>query len=88
MMLVRPCHPVKTYGEKCFQFAGPKEWKQLPLLIRESPSIYIFKSRLKTYLFNCAFNYNNCYRPFFMKPLVIIICKCNVISNCIISKLL
>ena len=59
MMLVRPCHPVprlKTYGEKCFQFAGPKEWNNLPLLIRESPSIYIFKSRLKTYLFNCAFN--------------------------------
>ena len=59
MMLVRPCHPgprLKTYGEKCFQFAGPKEWNNLPLLIRESPSIYIFKSRLKTYLFNCAFN--------------------------------
>ena len=47
---------LKTYGEKCFQFAGPKEWNSLPLLIRESPSIYIFKSRLKTYLFNCAFN--------------------------------
>ena len=59
MMLVRPCHPgprLKTYGEKCFQFAGPKEWNNLPLPIRESPSIYIFKSRLKTYLFNCAFN--------------------------------
>ena len=59
MMLVRPCHPgprLKTYGEKCFQFAGPKEWNNLPLLIRESPSIYIFKFRLKTYLFNCAFN--------------------------------
>ena len=40
----------------CFQFAGPKEWNNLPLLIRESPSIYIFKSRLKAYLFNCAFN--------------------------------
>ena len=59
MMLVRPCHPVprlKTYGEKSFQFAGPKEWNNLPLLIHESSSIYIFKSRLKTYLFNCAFN--------------------------------
>ena len=25
-MLIRPCHPLprlKTYGEKCFQFAGP-----------------------------------------------------------------
>ena len=47
MMLVRPCHPgprLKTYGEKCFQFAGPKEWNNLLLLIRESPTIYIFKS--------------------------------------------
>ena len=28
MMLVRPCHlgpKLKTFGEKCFQFAGPKE---------------------------------------------------------------
>ena len=58
-MLVRPCHPgprLKTYGKRCFQFARPKEWNNLPLLIRESLSIYIFKSRLKTYLFNCAFN--------------------------------
>ena len=58
-MLVRPCHPgprLKIYEEKCFQFAGPKEWNNLPFLIRESLSIYIFKSRLKTYLFNCAFN--------------------------------
>ena len=42
MVLVQPCHPVprlKTYGEKCFQFAVPKEWNKLPLLIRESPSI-------------------------------------------------
>ena len=57
MMLVRPCHPgprLKTYGEKCFQFAGPKEWNNLSLLIRLT--IYIFKSRLKNYLFNCAFN--------------------------------
>ena len=48
MMLARPCHPVprlKTYGEECFQLAGPKEWNDLPLL-----------TRLKTYLLNCAFN--------------------------------
>ena len=59
IMLVRPCHPgqrLKTYGENCFQFAVPKEWNNLPLLICESPYIYISKSRLKTYLFNCAFS--------------------------------
>ena len=90
MMLVRPCHPgprLKTYGEKCFQFAAPKEWNTLPLLIRESPSIYILKSRLKTYLFNCAFNEKRLLLPFYMKPLVIIISKCILISNCMISEL-
>ena len=46
-MLVMPCDTrpkLKTYGEKYFQFAGPKDLSNLPLLIRESPSIYIFKS--------------------------------------------
>ena len=64
MMLVRLCHPgprLKTYEEKCFQFAGPKEWNNLPLLIRESPSIF-FYNRLKTYFFN-----NGCYRPFYIE---------------------
>ena len=50
MIQVRSCHPgprLKTYGEKCFQLAGPKEWNNLPLLIRESPSIYIFNPNLR-----------------------------------------
>ena len=52
-----PCDPrpeLKTYDEKCFQFAGPKEWNNLPLLIQEILSIYIYKSSFKTYLFNCT----------------------------------
>ena len=50
IMPARPCRPgprLKTYREKCFQFAGPKEWNKLPFLIRESPFIYIFKSRFE-----------------------------------------
>ena len=57
-MLVMPSDPrlkLKTYGEKCFQFAEPKEWNNMRLLIRQSLSFYIFKLRLKTYLFNWAF---------------------------------
>ena len=53
-----PCHPrakLKTYGERSFQHAAPKEWNNLPLDIRESPSLAIFKSRLKTFLFKSAF---------------------------------
>ena len=60
-MSVMPCDPrprLKTYGEKCFQFARPKEWNNLPLIICNCLSMYmyIFKSDLKMYLFNCAFN--------------------------------
>ena len=57
MMLVRPCRSgprLKTYGEKCFQFAGPKKWNKLPLLIRESSSIYIFKSHVIVLFYETA----------------------------------
>ena len=57
-LLIAPCHPrakLKTYGERSFQHAAPKEWDNLPLDIRDSPSLAIFKSRLKTFLFKSAF---------------------------------
>ena len=56
-LLIAPCHPrakLKTYGEHSFQHArhaAPKEWNNLPLVIRDSPSLAIFKSRLKTFYF-------------------------------------
>ena len=42
---------LKSYGERSFQHAAPTEWNKLPLLIRESPSLDIFKTQLKTFLF-------------------------------------
>ena len=54
MLLIAPCHPsvkLKSYGERSFQHAAPTEWNKLPLLIRESPSLVIFKTQLKTFLF-------------------------------------
>ena len=54
MSLIAPCHPrakLKSYGERSFQHAAPTEWSKLPLLIRESPSLDIFKTQLKTFLF-------------------------------------
>ena len=57
-LLIAPCDPrakLKTYGERSFQHAAPKEWNNLPLDIRDSPSLAIFKSRLKTFLFKSAF---------------------------------
>ena len=46
-MLITPCHPRAkvTYGERFFQRAAPKEWDNIPVVIRVSPSLAIFKSR-------------------------------------------
>ena len=58
-LLIAPCHPrtkLKTYGERTFRHAAPKEWNNLDLAIRDSPSLDIFKSRLKTFLFKSAFS--------------------------------
>ena len=54
MSLIAPCHPrakLQSYGERSFQHAAPTEWNKLPLLIRESPSLDIFKTQLKQFLF-------------------------------------
>ena len=45
----------KSYGERAFAAAGPHLWNSLPLSISKSNSTAIFKSRLKTYLFKCAY---------------------------------
>ena len=58
-LLIAPCHPrakLKTYGERSFQHTAPKEWNNLPLFIRDSPSLAIFKSRLKTFSFKSTFS--------------------------------
>jgi hypothetical protein len=38
-------------GRRSFSFAAPTVWNSLPLSIRESPSLDLFLSRLKTHLF-------------------------------------
>ena len=38
-------------GERSFSHFGPVTWNQLPLGIRKSPSLNVFKSRLKTFYF-------------------------------------
>ena len=55
MLLDEPRIKGKTYGQRSFSYAAPHEWNQLPLDIKTSSSIDIFKSRLKTYLFGLAF---------------------------------
>ncbi|PFX29714.1 putative RNA-directed DNA polymerase from transposon X-element [Stylophora pistillata] len=46
----------KTFGDRAFARSGPFLWNELPLEIRNSPSVTIFKSKLKTHLFKLAYS--------------------------------
>ncbi len=54
-LLSVPRSRLKTKGDRAFSVNAPRLWNQLPLDCRLAPSITIFKSRLKTYLFSLAF---------------------------------
>ena len=45
-----------NYQDRSFVHVAPKLWNSLPVNIRSSQSLDVFKNRLKTYLFNIAFN--------------------------------
>jgi len=48
---------VKTkFGERAFSFAGPVTWNSLPAELCSISDSSVFKNKLKTYLFNMAFN--------------------------------
>ena len=49
---------LKSYGFRTFTVAAPFLWNSLPLEVKSSPSLNIFKFKLKTHLFKCAFNLN------------------------------
>lgn len=49
----------KIFGDRAFARSGPFYWNKLPLEIRSSPSVAILKSKLKTPLFNLAYNLFN-----------------------------
>ena len=54
--LIKPCkRRLRSYGKRCFKYAGPQEWNKLPIYIRKSLSISNFKTQLKTYLFRLAY---------------------------------
>ena len=47
---------LKSYGNRTFSVAAPKHWNGIPLDIKLSRSVDVFKSRLKTYLLRLTFN--------------------------------
>ena len=57
-LLLIPRTKLKTYADRSFKVATPTVWNELPHQIRCSSSLLSFKSMLKTYLYNMAFNQN------------------------------
>ncbi len=55
-LLVVPRARLKLRGDRAFSVVAPKLWNELPLHIRLSPSLPVFKSRLKTHFYSLAFN--------------------------------
>ena len=54
--LHQPHYRTKSYGGRAFAVAAPKMWNELPLEVRLSDSLDIFKKKLKTYLFCKHYN--------------------------------
>ena len=48
-------HPSLVKSKSMFSFAAPKIWNSLPLPRREISSVSLFKTHLKSYFFNIAF---------------------------------
>jgi len=53
-LLVVPKVNCSTLGDRAFAHAAPVLWNSLPLTIRTSSSLAIFKKQLKTFLFKKA----------------------------------
>ena len=47
---------LRSFGDRSFSMAAPKLWNELPLAMRDIPTLSVFKRNLKTYLFKLAFN--------------------------------
>ena len=54
--LAIPQSRTKTYGDRAFSVAAPKLWNGLPEDLRNINELGYFKRRLKTHLFNSAYN--------------------------------
>uniref|UniRef100_A0A8C6L1N7 Reverse transcriptase domain-containing protein n=1 Tax=Nothobranchius furzeri TaxID=105023 RepID=A0A8C6L1N7_NOTFU len=54
-LLVVPRSKFRSRGSRAFSILAPTLWNELPLSIRQAPSLQVFKSRLKTHFYLIAF---------------------------------
>ena len=57
-LLKIPRTNLDIFGDRAFARFGPLLWNRLPLEIRNSQSVAIFESKLKTHLFKLAYNFS------------------------------
>ena len=50
-LLVVLCFSLNTYGKRSFSVFGPATWNSLPVHVRHSQCLVMFKKQLKRYLF-------------------------------------
>ena len=55
LLLAVPKARLKLRGNRAFAVAAPKLWNDLPLHVRQAPTLLAFKSRLKTHFYSLAF---------------------------------
>ena len=51
-----PFNKNKTFSDRSFSFIGPKLWNDLPMNVKNSKSVDIFKHRLKSFYFENYFS--------------------------------
>ena len=55
LLSLPPCKTKITLGDRAFISAAPKLWNSLPSSIRNASSVNLFKSKLKSHLFQESF---------------------------------
>jgi hypothetical protein len=56
LRLIEPSYNLKSYGLRAFTVIAPRVWNKLPLDIRSSTSVNMFKSKSKTYLYKTVYD--------------------------------
>ena len=60
-LLIQPTCKTKTYGDRAFFVCAPKIWNTVPLEIRQSSAVVLFKKKLKTFLFTRLLRVTHCH---------------------------
>ena len=64
--LIEPIVAQSSYSDRCFYSCAPKMFNSLPINVRNSETIEMFKTRLKTFLFRESYDLENmCLAPAF-----------------------